>query len=645
MKSKCVIYFLLAGLMSWGHAEVLPPEQLAPDDTLVLMTVPDYAQAKAVYEESPTAMFWNDQSMKEFKDKFMAQCKENVVDPLERELGVEFDNYKGLIQGQCTFALTSDGWEGWSDESDAVPGWLLILDSGANSEELKSNLEELKNSWVDSGKNLKTDQVQGVEVTTVFISSSDVNEVFKNVFGGDESEGDDTSKSEKTFEVKFVQSGSVLVVGNHLQPIEKVLSRLSGGIAPVLADVAAFKADKGVLRDSLCYGWVNCRPIIDAVEKSLTENSEKQNNNQQAQNMLSPKPAQIISALGLKGLKSLAMSVKEFEDGSKGTFFVGVPENQRSGLFKVFTLEQKNSAPPPFVPQDAVKFTRMRLNLQKAWASLETMASQINPGLAGMLQMMIDNVGKEQGFSLRKSVIGNLGDDFVMYQKNPKELTLEGLNSPPSISLLGSSEPETLAQSIKQWITIMSSQGQGQPGAGGPSIEVKERDFLGRKIYSIPTPGMSAQGGAGSRSFNFAAAGGYIGLTADASMIEEYLRLIQDQPKSLRDVQGLQEAAQEVGGMNTGMFGYENQKETVRVTIEVLKQNKEQLEDLFKIGPFSLDTGDSEETGGFSEWVDLSLLPPFERIQKYFYFTVYGLETKPDGLHFQFYSPKPPALN
>jgi len=52
----------------------------------------------------------------------------------------------------------------------------------------------------------------------------------------------------------------------------------------------------------------------------------------------------------------------------------------------------------------------------------------------------------------------------------------------------------------------------------------------------------------------------------------------------------------------------------------------------------------SDPTQNFKEWVDLSLLPPFEKISKYFCFSVYGGSANVDGLTFKMFSPIPPAL-
>jgi hypothetical protein len=46
----------------------------------------------------------------------------------------------------------------------------------------------------------------------------------------------------------------------------------------------------------------------------------------------------------------------------------------------------------------------------------------------------------------------------------------------------------------------------------------------------------------------------------------------------------------------------------------------------------------------FKDWVDFSLLPPFDQIAKYFYFTVYSISANADGVTFKMFAPIPPGL-
>src|SRR5437773_1212490 len=138
-----VVWGLALGLWSFfsvpanGAMPIPAPEKLVPEDTVVLVTAPDFGKLRDVYRRLPQSQLWNDPAMKPFKDKFLAKWKEEFVKPLERELDVRFDDYTSLPQGQVTFAMTQNGWEGKNDQS---PGILLLLDAKDKSGQLKTNL-------------------------------------------------------------------------------------------------------------------------------------------------------------------------------------------------------------------------------------------------------------------------------------------------------------------------------------------------------------------------------------------------------------------------------------------------------------------------------------------------------------------------
>jgi hypothetical protein len=47
----------------------------------------------------------------------------------------------------------------------------------------------------------------------------------------------------------------------------------------------------------------------------------------------------------------------------------------------------------------------------------------------------------------------------------------------------------------------------------------------------------------------------------------------------------------------------------------------------------------------FGEWMDFSLLPDYDKVSKYFYFSVTSGNVTADGLSFKVFAPRPPQLN
>ena len=175
---------------------------------------------------------------------------------------------------------------------------------------------------------------------------------------------------------------------------------------------------------------------------------------------------------------------------------------------------------------------------------------------------------------------------------------------------------------------------------GSRQKAVEPRNFQGHKIYTVPLPSQPLTSGAAaaSRSLYLAGSGGYVALTTDVSMLEEYLRSAAAPPKPLSRAPGLIDAAQHFGGAGSGLFGYNNQRETMHTLFTALK----------KPNPGGNPAGVGTMAAlpkGFRDWLDFSLLPDFDSVSKYFYFSVYSGSTTTDGLTFKMFSPRPPGLN
>jgi hypothetical protein len=46
----------------------------------------------------------------------------------------------------------------------------------------------------------------------------------------------------------------------------------------------------------------------------------------------------------------------------------------------------------------------------------------------------------------------------------------------------------------------------------------------------------------------------------------------------------------------------------------------------------------------FRDWLDFSLLPDYDQVSKYFFFSVFGGSVTPDGISFKAFAPRPPGL-
>ncbi len=606
------------------RAAIAPAENLLPADTLAFFTVPDCAALRTTAKSSPQMMLWNDPAMKPFHDKFMAKWNEAFVGPLERDLGVKVADFLDLPQGQFTLAVTVNGSNG---HDEIPPGLLLLLDAKGQGDLLKTNLAMLTKKWNTAGRALRTEKINGLAFTVVPLNSNDFSGILPK--SAPVSELGKEPKPEKPGEIYFTQYQSLLIAGNSAKAVEGVAAHLTGSSVPAIADDATFAADKPAqFRDAPEYfGWFNGAKFFAMLAQAPEDTGED------ATPSLLPKfsTGKILAATGCSSLKSASFAMRETHDGSALSIHLTAPEAQRQGILKILALPPKDASAPLFVPAGVVKSSRLRLDGKQTWADLQKMVAAISPQALASVNAIIDVANtfaqqKNPNFDLRTGLFGNLGDDFITYQKAPVNDTLDALANPPTIFLLAVANPDQTTEAIKT-IAAMSS-----PPTGAAT---EPREFLGHKIHTIAMKPTSnpATGTTKANALYVAASGGYLAMSMDTAILEEYLRSADGKVKPLAETAGLAEAAQHVGGMGGGLFGYQDTRATMRATFKLLKNTAEADRSMQLLPP------------ALRAWADFTLLPDFEPMAKYFYLSVFAGNANADGLTFRVFTPRPPGLN
>ena len=600
-------------------AAIPSAENLLPADTFVFFTIPDFDALRSASKVSPQLMFWNDPAMKPFRDKFMDKLTQQYLAPLERNLGMHLSDFTGLPHGQLTVGATINGSNG---HDDTPPGVILLLDAKDQSESLRTNLAALTKKWTEAGRNLRTEKIRGVDFTVMTLSTNDLASILPK--HPPVSEIGVEPKPAKTVDIYFTQFKSLLVVGNSVKALAPVVAHLTGATLPALADDPTFAADKlGQFRDSpTYYAWFNAGKFLGLLSQSPGDGDDA--------TASAFSPSKILAAIGLNGLKSAGFALRESRDGSTLTIYLDAPTGSRTGVLSILSLPPKDANPPDFVPAEAVKFSRIRLDGKQTWAELQKIFAAVSPNALASLNSVIDLANtsareKDPGFDLRNDLFGNLGDDVVSYQKSPVGDSLASFAHPPELTLVAVANPDQVIQAINVVASMVAPQQNAPP----------PRDFLGHKIYSIVARSQHDASGnvVTGAALLVSSSGGYVAFSADAGIMEEYLRSADGKTRPLRSLPGLSDAEARIGGASGGLFGYQNQRDNMRSTFKLLRSAGGSTTEMKMFPP------------ALRDWLDFTLLPDFDQVAKYFYISVYNENTSGEGIDFKVFTPRPPQLN
>jgi len=600
MKNRILIVPMLLLLAVFGRAAA--PEKILPPTTFAVASVPDMNAARAAWGRTPLVRLWKDKEMAAFAAKLEKAIREKIIGPAEEEAGVKFSEYWNLAQGQATMGFTLIPGE-------QKPGMFLLVDSGKKSDVLAEKIGKLRETLVENEVPHKRHRIRGTDV----ISIPSPNDEFDGM------------------SIYIGQSGSMFIVTNHEQLHEQIVALHQGAGGKSLANVPGFsERHRTQFKNALAYGWLDFGVVVE----KILEVAESTQDPDADPAFGEPTVDGVISALGLKGLRTISLSAHQDKDGELVDLFIDVPEAGRRGLLALLAPEGETAGPPPFVGADVTSFARFRRNGQDAWKVFTNMLAEISP-LAPAALGALDGLAQQNApdFSFKEQIIDTLGDDFIMM-----ESARPGAGNEPEDLI--SSSTLFLVKSRKPAVTLGALQTIIKLAAPVPA---EEREFLGRTIYSYDIDGEG-----GDLGLHLTTAGGYLILSSSAKAVEDHLRGPGKDAQPLAKSAAMKKAAAKVGGMNSS-FSYENQQHMLGPIFKVLKNNPNLIEQTLgnlPIGPpqdIDPDTG-LPEAPDFSDWLDFKLLPDFAKIKKYLHITVSGVEVNEAGIRFRTFAPVPPAL-
>ena len=610
-------------------AAVPPADRLLPAETLAFVTLADRENAAEYFANSPLGLLWEDPALKPFKENALARGQEWLV-PLERALGFPLSNITGLAMGQVTFAVIGAGP---SEGTNASPRLALLIDVRDKTNELNAMLDGLKKQWLASGKRLRNDVVRGVEFSTFFVGTEQFGSALRMVLPTPDNAEATTSPAPEEPEGNLLamtmgQSGALLLVGTDVQTLGRISTRQTEDGAEALANQPEYKpVHEALTRNALAYAWMNTKTLIKIV---LDRTAPPEGAASEIPSAF--RPDRLIEATGIGALESIALKLEGDAQGLFLDLSLRLPQAERRGLFQMIAAEPLDASPPAFVPAATVNYLRGRWDGQKAWAALETMLKSVSPEFAGVIELGFSVIGKDQdlNYDFRKSFLGSLGDDLISIQPATTNVASSNVPATSALILIASPDPEQLAGAARAAATLL----EVQPLENALS----QTEFLGRKIYAVPLPSDPTN----PTRLYFATNQGYLVFSTDRPTLEGFLSGDDATAPRLRDRPDLIEAAPRVGGMSTGLFGYEDQVAFARQTLGEMADRPAFLGTF--LDPLREALAPPSPNAEPKPWIDLALLPPFETISQYFHFAIYSGRSDPDGITFKYFAPTPPKL-
>lgn len=298
-----------------------------------------------------------------------------------------------------------------------------------------------------------------------------------------------------------------------------------------------------------------------------------------------------LPALGVDKLKALGgtfdVSTGEYDMVSRTLVHVDLPA---TGLLNVFHFPPIAHQPPRWVPADVASWVGMNWDVAKAYEAIEGIVDTFQG--PGALERLMEQAAKsEPGIHPKKDVIDNLTGRIQFVARATRIATPTGeLPTAMPVIALGIKDSAKIEK-----VLAKIAETEGFPG--------RQEDFEGHTLYllDLPLPGMA---------FGAAVAREHLFIAMDVNLLKDLIRK-DSKAKPLADSKDYKQIAGKFPA-KTSIAGFGRSEESFQMLFELLK------------------SGAAEVPG-----VDLSKLPEFEKLKKYFHATgSYAIPDK-NGVYFE----------
>jgi hypothetical protein len=649
----------LAG-SAWLLAEVAPPQQFLPPDTLAVVTLPDVPAARSAWQASNPGRLWADPAMGDFRARFEGAFRQKWLAGVERESGLDLGELLALTRGQATFAVLPPPTPTPGAAAPGIP-WLLLLDAREGSDALARLLDKARAHLATKAPSVATNlQIDGHRFTRLTL------DLQASVPPGAQVPAEKLEDEDLHWEVCFGQVGSAFVAGPSWSAVSNVIPRLAAtNAAAGMAGRASFaRLWSSTLKDRPAWFHVDVAAVYQRIAPGLEGVFGMLS-------LLGADPAKVVPATGLVSIGAVAGAVTATEAGMTADLVVECPAAKRAGLTQVMQILPKEAGLPEGIPDGVASFQRWRIDGAGGWKALESSLERVSPNLGKLARITVESAGQvfDPNFNLQRDLVGNLGDDFITFSLPPTGTNLLQLSRSGRVQMVGSPNPARLTSGWKALEALVHMQ------AG--ALEFSERTGPGGRKVMVAT--VAAKGGA-QNAFQMVQAPTHVVIASDGPSMDAYLAAASGRraptppgnttvpavpaapapqapvapapgtnataavaqtstpgaPGGFAAIPGWSEAVAGVGGTGRGLFGFAQPALELRPVWEALRTS-ESLAGVMPAGTTSLETVQAVES-----WADFKRLPPFEAVARYWTLQALSGATDAEGYRFRWFSPRAP---
>lgn len=628
MKLSRFACILLIVLTSTAVGVILPETAgFLPDSTIVLINVNDFSECREQFKKTSLYGLYTDPSMKEFVTETERRFKE-YLQSVEDETVRTIVAADALPSGRLVFAfiLPREGSPVGED-----PTMLFISQWGEKTDAVKGAVEKMVEKSIEEGAKRSTEDYRGVNIATI-------KSVRKSV-DTDDPNGPEQNK-EQVDELSYCFVDDVLIVAEETGSIEFIVAHIKGSSGGTLAE------NSGYVSAMQAVGPYHDIDIYINVKKLLAEIAADD-----------PSGSGLIKSLGMDNVDSYASSLgiaRQRGSNYFGKAIVKVDGDKR-GIMKMLDFVSSQCKGPKFISARASSVAFINLDLNKTYDELFRILSQFQPMLAGSLNAPITppTADGKAGLTLKEGVLNHLDSQITISESIDESPVEEGS---VNTKILGSISVKNSAK-LEETLSLLHSM------MAGPEAADAKREFMGRTIYLIKIPGLTSPPGQMLLSDETEIKGGLMFgsgsgvpaftvtetevLIGDESAVEQAIRLLNDSSSDTISSADWFRRAQALVPRMAGVASFSNVAVQAEQLWKMFKSEfaqVDQTEASVSAGMMMFDINDP----GFEKLkkiVDVSSLPEFESVRKYFGVSAFYGISRPDGFYFEFRDLNEAGLN